>query len=85
MKPERHFRFKGKKEIFAAVAFRYDRPTSLLYQQYKEGESVAGFVRRMLADPNLADVISIRRVYLDASTEAATDDPPKDPLLEASL
>lgn len=82
MKPERHFRFKGKKEIFAAVAFRYDTPTSLLYQQYKEKESVAQFVDRMLTEPNKADVISIRRVYLDSNEGPATNDSPKEPTLE---
>ena len=81
MKPTRNFRFTNKKEIFAVVAFRYDSPNSLAYSQYKDSESVRDFVYRMLDAggelPNKADVISIRRVYLDQDAEPETHGPGK--------
>jgi len=64
LKPSRNFRFKNKKEIFAIVGFRYDQPSSLSYLQRVNPESIAAEVLSLLKDAG-ADVISIRRVYLD--------------------
>ncbi len=64
MRPHRNFRFKDKKEMFAIVGFRYDEPTSLEYDQRKEAKSISEIVLRLLEKKG-ADVISIRRVYLD--------------------
>ena len=70
MKPVRHFRFTNKKECFAIVGFRYDQPSSIEYDQYKEPQSVARTVERLLTMEGGADIISIRRVYLDKDSEA---------------
>ncbi len=78
MKPVRNLRFTGKKENFAVVAYRYGSPKILAYNQYKDPESVTDFVYRMLGQggelPNKADVISIRRIYLDDDSETETQD-----------
>ncbi len=63
MKPNRNFRFRNKKEMFACVGFKYDQPQSIEYIQRKEPKSIVAAVERLLE--NGADVISIRRVYLD--------------------
>lgn len=78
MKPNRNFRFKNKTEIFAVVGFRYDSPTSIEYDQRKNPESVADIVRRLLSMENGADIISIRRVYLEKVPEM-------EPILEKVL
>ena len=72
MKPVRHFRFTNKKECFAIVGFRYDQPSSIEYAQYKEPQSVARTVERLLTMEG-ADVISIRRVYLDQDSKRTND------------
>lgn len=72
-KPSRHFRFRNKKECFAIVGFRYDKPSSIEYDQYKEPQSVARTVERLLTVENGADIISIRRVYLDKDNEPMQD------------
>ena len=50
--------------MFAVVGFRYDQPSSLSYLQRVNPESIAAEVLSLLKDAG-ADVISIRRVYLD--------------------
>lgn len=75
MKPIRDFRFKGKKEVFAVVGFRYDRPSSIDYRQFKDPASVRDMVFRLLTMENGADIISIRRVYLPQEEEPKTEDP----------
>ncbi|MDG7021132.1 MAG: hypothetical protein JRN23_04300 [Nitrososphaerota archaeon] len=63
MKPRRFTR-QGSEKI-SIVAFRYDRPTSIGYVVVSEPETVAKQVLRFLGEPNFADVISIRRAYLN--------------------
>jgi hypothetical protein len=74
MRPNRNFRFQNKKECFAVVGFRYDQPSSIEYDQYKEPESVAKTVARLLTMKDGADVISIRRVYLDQDSNEPVQD-----------
>lgn len=74
MKPIRNFQFRGKKEIFAIVGFRYDNPSSIDYRQFKDPESVGEMVFRLLTMENGADIISIRRVYLLQEEETKTED-----------
>ena len=75
MKPYRNFRFTpDKKQIFAIVGFRYDQPQSIDYSQYKEAESVRDMVFRLLTMEDGADIISIRRVYLNPTVETETKD-----------
>jgi hypothetical protein len=67
-KPHRNFRLKNKKEAFVLVAFRYDSMESLEYIQRKEPDSITATANRLLKvspEEGGADVISIRRVYLD--------------------
>jgi hypothetical protein len=56
--------------MFACVGFRYDQPQSIEYVQRKDAKSIAAIVERLLEMENGADVISIRRVYLEPSTPA---------------
>jgi len=65
MKPHRNFRFKNKTEMFACVGFRYDQPQSIEYVQRKDAKSIVATVQRLLEMEDGADVISIRRVYLE--------------------
>ena len=64
MKPDRNFRLANKKEAFILVGFRYDQMESLEYIQRKSKEPILEAVSRLLST-GAADVISIRRVYLD--------------------
>ena len=52
-------------EVFTIVAFRYDKPRSVLYETVKKPETIASKVQHALVDLN-ADVISIRRVREEA-------------------
>ena len=62
MKPQKLHR-QGNIRI-TLVAFRYDRAQSIGYVWCKDEQEVAKQVTRFLSDPNNADVISIRRVYV---------------------
>lgn len=62
MKPE-VFHRKAKTQ-FTLVAFKYTYASSIGYVWCREVEDVAKQVVRFLSDPNSADVISIRKVYV---------------------
>jgi len=81
MKPHRNFRLANKKQAFVLVGFRYDQMESLEYIQRKEPESISKAVDRLLSE-GAADVISIRRVYLDqdASVEERNNRESKVPI-----
>jgi len=68
MKPDRNFRLRNKKEAFVLVGFRYDAMESMEYIQRKLPQPIMEAVGRLLSK-NGADVISIRRVYLDTNEE----------------